>query len=90
MQFISPLFLIALLVLAIPILIHLFYFRKYKRVLFSDIKFLKEIKEQKSTVENLKKKLILACRLLALFFLVLAFAQPFFGKKNSGQSHRYS
>jgi hypothetical protein len=84
MQFISPLFLIALLVLAIPILIHLFYFRKYKRVLFSDIKFLKEIKEQKSTVENLKKKLILACRLLALFFLVLAFAQPFFGKKNSG------
>lgn len=82
MHFISPVFLLALCTLAIPILIHLFYFRKYKKILFSDIKFLKEVLQQKSNIDNLKKRLILAMRLLALFFLVLAFAQPFFGKKN--------
>ncbi|MCB9032625.1 MAG: BatA domain-containing protein [Chitinophagales bacterium] len=86
MHFVFPAFLIALVVLAIPIIIHLFYFRKYKKVYFSDIRTLKEVQEEKSTVEQLKKRLILASRLLALFFLVLAFAQPFLGKKDNKQN----
>lgn len=85
MHFFYPYFLFALLVLVIPILIHLFYFRRYKKVYFPNTAFLKEIKEQKSTLENLKKKLILASRLLALLFLILAFAQPFIGKKKTEQ-----
>lgn len=86
MHFVFPAFLIALVVLAIPIIIHLFYFRKFKKVYFSDIRNLKEVQEEKSTVEKLKKRLILASRLLALLFLVLAFAQPFFGKKDKKQN----
>lgn len=82
MQLVFPWFLLALLSLAIPVIIHLFYFRRYKKVYFSDIRFLKQVQEEKSTIEKLKKRLILACRLLALFFLVLAFAQPFLGGKN--------
>ena len=90
MQFVFPWFFIALLTLAIPIIIHLFYFRRFKKVYFSDIRFLKEVQEEKSTIEKLKKRLILATRLLALFFLILAFAQPFIGgnknKINNGNS----
>ncbi|MFN8261262.1 MAG: BatA domain-containing protein [Chitinophagales bacterium] len=83
MNFVFPWFLLALLTLAIPIIIHLFYFRKFKKVYFSDIRFLKQVQEEKSTIEKLKKRLILAARLLALFFLVLAFVQPFIGSNNN-------
>lgn len=48
------------------------------------------MQEEKSTIEKLKKRLILASRLLALFFLILAFVQPFIGnnknKLNQGSS----
>jgi hypothetical protein len=50
---------------------------------------LRQVQEEKSTLEKLKKRLVLACRLLALLFLVLAFAQPFIGrtkKMNRGTS----
>ncbi|MEZ5025450.1 MAG: BatA domain-containing protein [Chitinophagales bacterium] len=86
MGFVFPWFLLALFALAIPILIHLFYFRRFKKVYFSDIRFLKQIQEEKSTLEKLKKRLILASRLLAIFFLILAFAQPFIGKNK--QQHQ--
>ncbi|HMZ33968.1 MAG TPA: BatA domain-containing protein [Chitinophagales bacterium] len=90
MSFIFPWFLLALLTLAIPVIIHLFYFRKYKKVYFSDIRFLKQVQEEKSTIDKIKKRWILAARLLALFFLVLAFVQPFIGKKNKQLSRSNS
>ncbi|MEZ4985544.1 MAG: BatA domain-containing protein [Saprospiraceae bacterium] len=77
MQFVYPTFLWALLALAIPIIIHLFYFRRFKRVLFTNVKFLREVKEETSMRSRLRNLLVLAMRLLALLFLVLAFAQPF-------------
>jgi hypothetical protein len=77
MQFVYPTFLWALLALAIPIIIHLFYFRRFKRVLFTNVKFLREVKEETSMRSRLRNLLVLALRLLALTFLVLAFAQPF-------------
>jgi hypothetical protein len=77
MQFIYPTFLWALLALAIPIIIHLFYFRRFKRVLFTNVKFLREVKEETSMRSRLRNLLVLAMRMLALAFLVLAFAQPF-------------
>ncbi|MDH3651455.1 MAG: BatA domain-containing protein, partial [Saprospiraceae bacterium] len=80
MQFLYPIFLSALALLAIPIIIHLFYFRRYKKVLFTNVRFLKEIKEESSIRSRLKNLLILLCRLLAVFFLVLGFAQPFIRK----------
>lgn len=83
MNFVFPFFLFALFALAIPIIIHLFYFRKYKKVYFSDIRFLKQVQEEKSTIDKLKKRLILATRLLALLFLILAFAQPFIGSNKN-------
>ena len=77
MNFLYPGFLFALLAVLIPVIIHLFNFRKFKKVYFSNVAFLKEVKEQNSSREKLKNLLILAARILAIFFLVLAFARPF-------------
>ena len=83
MKFINPTFLWALFALAIPIIIHLFHFRRYKRVLFPNTQYLEEIKEQTATRNRLKHLLTLLSRLLALAFLVLAFAQPFLPLQNT-------
>ena len=77
MQFLYPSFLFALGFIAIPILIHLFNFRRYKRIVFSDIRFLKQYTEQTKKQKKLKEWLILLCRVLLILFLVLAFAQPY-------------
>jgi hypothetical protein len=83
MHFIYPAFLFALLTLAIPVIIHLFNFRKFQKVNFSNVQFLKEIQEQQASRRNLKERLILAARLLALLFLVLAFARPYIASQNT-------
>ncbi|CAM3856297.1 BatA domain-containing protein [Mucilaginibacter galii] len=83
MQFIYPAFLFALLSLAIPVLVHLFNFRRYQKVYFSNVQFLKEVNEQQSSRRNLRERLILASRLLALTFLVLAFARPYLPNQNT-------
>jgi len=77
MSFNYPMFLWALTALSIPIIIHLFNFRKTTRVYFSNIKFLKQVKQETTQQRRLKQYLVLASRLLFLLFLVLAFAQPF-------------
>lgn len=77
MNFLYPQFLYALFALSIPIIIHLFNFRKTKKVYFSNTRFLQKVKEASSSKRKLKHYLILASRLLMLFFLVIAFAQPF-------------
>jgi hypothetical protein len=86
MHFLYPAFLFALLTLAIPVLVHLFNFRRYQKVYFSNVQFLKEIQEQQSSRKNLKERLILATRMLALAFLVLAFTKPYIPGQNSANA----
>ncbi|MBL4578577.1 MAG: BatA and WFA domain-containing protein [Flavobacteriales bacterium] len=76
-NFLYPSFLFALFAIAIPIIIHLFNFRRYKKVLFTNVRFLKEIKQQTRAKSQLKHLLVLASRILAVSFLVFAFAQPY-------------
>ena len=77
MKFLYPEFLYGLLTLAIPVIVHLFNFRKSKKIYFSSTRFLQNIKKSTSQKLKLKHYLILASRLLFLTFLVLAFAQPY-------------
>jgi hypothetical protein len=77
MQFLYPTFLFALLALAIPIIVHLFHFRRFKKVYFTNVRFLREVKEETSARRKLRNLLVLLMRCLALAFLVFAFAQPF-------------
>jgi Aerotolerance regulator N-terminal len=85
MNFIYPQFLFALFAVTVPVIIHLFNFRRFRKIYFSDIRFLKEVKLQTRNRNRLKHLLILAVRILAICFLVFAFAQPFIpgkGKKS--------
>jgi Aerotolerance regulator N-terminal len=79
MHFLFPTFLIASLAIAIPIIVHLFEFRKFKKVLFTNVRFLKELKEETTNRSKLKNLLVLLARCLALLSLVIGFAQPFLG-----------
>lgn len=86
MKFLFPEFLFGLLLIAIPVIVHLFNFRKFKKVYFSNTRLLEEIKIQTSKKERLKERLILLSRILAIVFLVLAFAKPYF---NNQQDNNY-
>lgn len=77
MSFVYPNFLWALVLLIIPIIIHLFNFRKYKTVYFSKVDFLSEVVEDSKSGNKLKHLLVLLSRILMITALVLAFAQPF-------------
>ena len=77
MKFVYPEFLWGLTALSIPIIIHLFHFRRYKTLYFSSLKFLQYLDQQQKSVRTLKHWIILALRMLAIIFLVLAFTQPF-------------
>ena len=73
-----PEFLYFLFALLIPIIIHLFSFRKYKKVFFHNIHLLKNIQqEQNKTRTKLKHLLILIARILTFACLIFAFAQPY-------------
>lgn len=77
MRFLHPEILWALAAVAVPIIIHLFNFRRYKKIAFSNVAFLKEVKSETTKASKLKNILILITRILAITALVLAFAQPF-------------
>jgi hypothetical protein len=83
MKFVYPEFLWALFSLAIPIIIHLFNFRKYKILYFSSLKFIQRLEQQTRSTQRLKHLLVLALRLLALTALIIAFAQPYKVVENS-------
>ncbi len=82
MQFINPSFLYALFAIAIPISIHLFNFRRYKTVYFTNVRFLKEVQLETKSRSRLKHLLVLLARILAICALVFAFAQPYLPSDN--------
>lgn len=83
MQFKHPELLYFLFVLVIPILVHLFQLRRFKKEYFTNVRFLKELSIQTRKSSKIKKWLLLATRLLLLTALIIAFAQPFFKAKDS-------
>ncbi|QBZ98294.1 vWA domain-containing protein [Flavobacterium sangjuense] len=83
MNFKHPEVLYFLFLLVIPILVHLFQLRRFKKEYFTNVQFLKELSIQTRKSSTIKKWLLLLTRLLLLAFLILAFAQPFFAAKDS-------
>lgn len=77
MTFQYPNILWALGLITIPVIIHLFNFRRHKKVYFTQVRFLKEIQQETKRQSTIKHWLVLLTRILAITFLVLAFAQPF-------------
>ena len=83
MQFKHPEILYALFLLLIPIFIHLFQLRRFQKVAFTNVAFLKKVTIQTRKSSQLKKWLILLMRLLALACIIFAFAQPFTSSKTA-------
>ena len=83
MHFKHPEILYFLFLLIVPILVHLFQLRRFKKEYFTNVRFLKALSIQTRKSSKIKKWLLLACRLLLLTFIILAFAQPFFESKDS-------
>ncbi len=83
MQFKHPELLYALFLLLIPILIHLFQLRRFQKVDFTNVAFLKKVDIQTRKSSQLKKWLTLLMRLLALACIIFAFAQPFSASKTA-------
>ena len=86
MQFKHPEILYFLFLLVIPILVHLFQLRRFKKEYFTNVRFLKELSIQTRKSSKIKKWLLLASRLLLLTCLIIAFAQPFFKAKDDKNS----
>ncbi len=86
MGFEFPKILYGLGFLAIPIIVHLFNFKQQKQIWFSNVWFLKEIKQENKTKNRVKDLIILIIRMLLITCLVLAFAKPYFLTESSKQT----
>ncbi|WP_031527591.1 BatA domain-containing protein [Dyadobacter crusticola] len=82
MSFLFPSFLWGLLAVSVPIAIHIFNFRRTKRVFFTNVAFLKAVETKTRSVRQIKHWLVLAARILAISCLAFAFAQPFIPAEN--------
>jgi hypothetical protein len=77
MNFIYPSFLWALLLIAVPVIIHLVNLRRHQTVYFSNVNFLKKVKKESQRRSKLKQLLILLSRIMLIASLVIAFAKPY-------------
>lgn len=92
MEFLYPNILYGLFAVAIPILVHLFNFRRYRKVYFSNVRMLQNIHKKTKKQSELKHLIILLARILTIIAIVLAFAQPIIPNKQSDvgkQEHQY-
>jgi len=80
MQFKHPEILYFLFLLLIPIIIHLFQLRRFEKVPFTNVQFLKNVIIQTRKSSQLKKWLTLITRLLLFAAIIFAFAQPYFSE----------
>lgn len=87
LQFLHPQVLWALLTLLLPIIIHLFNFKRYQKIYFSNLKFLKNLNIENKRRSKVKKWLLLLLRLLALACIIIAFSQPYIFNKNGNNKH---
>ena len=83
MQFLNPFFFFGLFALLVPIVIHLFNFRRYKTAYFSNVKLLQNILRKTKRESQLQHLIVLLLRLLGITAIVFAFAQPYIPLKNS-------
>ncbi len=77
-SFLSPLFLVAAIAAAVPILLHLFHRKTEVVIDFPAVRLLKRAPVQQHRRRRLRELILLALRVVALVLLSLAFARPYF------------
>ena len=88
MQFKHPELLYALFLLIIPIFIHLFQLRRFKKLDFSNVEFLKRVLIKNRKSSQLKKWVTLLTRMAIFSCIILAFSQPFSATKSALKSDK--
>ena len=83
MEFSNPSVFYYLLLLTIPIIIHLFNFRKHKKIFFSNTYFLKQIQTKSQSKNKIKQWLLLLNRMAIVGMIITAFAMPFLKKNHT-------
>lgn len=86
MNFLNPFFLLSLLAVAVPVVIHLINLRRPQKISFSTLSFLNELKKSTIRKIRIKQYLLMALRALAVLFLALALARPFLSPTLTGSS----
>ena len=76
--FLSPLFLLATLAAAVPVVLHLLKREPEPRVKFAAVALLQQAPVERSSTRRLRQIVLLMLRVSALLLLALAFARPFF------------
>src|SRR5687768_8104781 len=78
MSFLSPLFLVAAIAAAAPILLHLFHRRTEVVIDFPAVRLLTRAPVQQHRRRRLRELILLALRVAALVLLAVSFARPYF------------
>ncbi|HJS72700.1 MAG TPA: BatA and WFA domain-containing protein [Vicinamibacteria bacterium] len=78
MSFLAPLFLLGMLALAVPVIIHLTHREKKDVIPFPSLMFLRKIPYRSVRKQKLRHLFLFALRCLALLLIAFAFARPFF------------
>ena len=76
MQFLTPLFWLGSVAIAVPVLLHLFRREKTQRIPFASLMFLRKIPIQQRKRRQLRYLFLLFLRCLGLLLLVITFTRP--------------
>ncbi len=91
MEFVNPGILYGLFAVSIPVIIHLFNFRRFRKVYFTNVEFIKELKQETQKQSRLKHLIVLLMRMLAIVMLVFVFARPYIPvSENLIQPHKHN
>ncbi|MDE6439846.1 MAG: BatA domain-containing protein, partial [Bacteroidales bacterium] len=75
-SFVHPEFLWGWAFVLVPILLHLFDWKRYKTVYFPHVAALQQAQQRHKRQRQLRRRLVLACRVAAIVCVVAAFARP--------------
>ncbi len=75
-SFVHPEFLWAWAFVLVPVLLHLFDWKRYKTVYFPHVAALRQAEQRHKRQRQLRRRLILGCRVAAIVCVVAAFARP--------------
>ncbi|HEX8494483.1 MAG TPA: BatA domain-containing protein [Pyrinomonadaceae bacterium] len=88
MSFLSPLALIGLALVSLPVIIHLLSRRRAEKLDFPTLRYLRETQSFRLRPRRIRQPLLLALRVLALLLLILGIARPLFTLRSQSQPTR--